>query len=127
MPLTLPLISTAHAEPFNAVLKLGNREVGVLQRHGTERDKALRPLRHDLGETFVHHAREFLTHARVGPVVRLLRCGRDRLDVDAHAVHVFQAHFDAGELCRAVVVLLLVRLAGERVGELDLHFVLARD
>jgi hypothetical protein len=116
----------SHAEFFYTMLQLGNREVRILERHGAQADEAIRPPGHDLGQALVHLPGELGAHPRLGPVVGLLRGRRHRLDVDPHAVHVLQPHLDAGELGRALRHLLLVRLARERVGELDLHLVLRR-
>jgi len=38
--------------------KLGHREIGVLQRDGTERDEPLRPGRDDFCKAIVHRPRE---------------------------------------------------------------------
>src|SRR5882762_6404629 len=64
--------------------------------------------------------------AGLGPVVGLLRRGAHRLDVDAHPVHVRDAHLDRGELGRPVVHLLDVDLAGELARELHRRLVLRR-
>ncbi len=76
-------------------------------------------------DALVHRAGELAALARVGPVVRLVGRRRYRLDVDAHAVHVLQAQLDAGELRAALLHLLRVGLARQRIGELDCRVVLA--
>ena len=128
MPLTLGLISTPRRPSLftqrssSATARstcCSGTVPSATKRSGQRRD--------DLGEPIVHHARQLDAQLRVGPVVALVRRGRHRLDVDAHAIHVLRA---ASRSSRASAPrslhLLDVDFARQRVGEHDGRLVLRR-
>jgi hypothetical protein len=67
---------------------------------------------HDLEETVVHHPSETPAEVRFRPVEDWGRRHRDRLHVDAHAIHVTQSNVGKSEAAYDLRdVLLVVRLA----------------
>ena len=118
-------LDAAHAELVDAAVEFGDRHVRVLQRDRAHRDETLGPGGDDFGEAVVDLARELAAEIGFRPVEALVRRRRDRLDVDAHAVHVLQPHFDRRQLGPAVLHLLDVDFARQRVGELAGRLVLS--
>jgi len=80
-------------EGFVQSLEFGDREIRGLKRHRAEPDEALRVAAADLGDEIVYGARRLAPEIGVGAVIGLAWCGRDRLNVDPHSVHVLDAFF----------------------------------
>ena len=104
-------------EVLDAMIELLDCQLGVLQRHRSHADKAVRGVGHHLGDALVDFAREFRAIGRFGPVKEVIRRRAYRLDVHAHAVHVLQALRHAGQFWSAGRHLLDVGLTRDRVGE----------
>jgi len=66
-------LDAAQAELLHAIVQFRDRQARILQRHGSQADEALGPLRDDLGDALVHRARELGALARLAPVVGLVR------------------------------------------------------
>ena len=81
----------AHAEIVCEITQFLDGRVGVLQRHGAQRLEPAGILRRRLDELLVHQPGDLGPQLRVGPVVVLVHRDRDRLNVDAHAIHVGDA------------------------------------
>ena len=78
--------SAAQAEIADRVLELRGGEIGKLQRHGAERDEAVRMLLAPRGQRLVVHAHDLVGELalRVVPPVLI---DAERLHVDAALVH----------------------------------------
>ncbi len=108
-------LDAAQAERADRVVELLDRELGVLQRHRAEPDEAPRRGRHQRRDAFVHLAGQDCPALRRREIEELERRRADRLDVDAHAVHVVQPLVDAGQLRRTLPHLRHVGLAREGI------------
>ncbi len=82
----------AQAERLDAVDKLLDREIRMLQRHGREGDEALLMRRAEFGELFVLNPDELRREVALGLVPE--RIDAERLDVDALRVHRLDAVVD---------------------------------
>ena len=87
----------AQPERLHRALQLRHREFGCLHRHRAEADEAVRVLRDRRGDVVVDQARRVAAEFGRCPVEILRRSGGDRLDVDAHPVHVGDAALYRGE------------------------------
>ena len=77
----------AKAELVDSVRQLLGGEIGMLQRHGTEPDQAVRPHGDLFGHLLVEHAYHPLGKLRLGPVVLMLEVQRQHLNVDGLTIH----------------------------------------
>ena len=116
----------AHAEFLHAAFEFARRHRRILQGHRAHRHKAVRPGRGDFRQSLIGFACKFKSICRFGPVITLVGGRADRLDIDAHAIHVFQAHFDRRQLGAAILHLFDVHLFGQRIGELAGRLILGR-
>jgi hypothetical protein len=98
-------------------LQLGDGQFRRLERHRAEPDKAVRVIAADLGDVVVDDLGGGDAEIGRDAVEGLRRRGGDRLDVDPHAVHVFEPLLDRGELHAVAFGLLAVDLPCVLIGE----------
>ncbi len=90
-------LDAAQAERLHRALQLRHRKFGGLHRHRAEADESVGVPGDRCGNVVVDQARRVAAELGRRPVEILRRSGGDRLDVDAHAVHVGDATLDRGE------------------------------
>ena len=74
-------------------VKFGNGQLRRLKRHRAEPYKAVGVAATDLGDKIIDRARSRKPELGIGAIISLAGGGGNRLDVDPHPVHVFDALF----------------------------------
>jgi len=110
-------LDAAEPERFHKPFEFLNSQLGRLERDRPKPDEAIRVTPDDLGDVVVDKSRRRNAEIRLGPIEHLPWCGRDRLHVDAHHVHVGQPLFDRGQLCMHALHLLALHFTRPVVGK----------
>ena len=91
-------LDSPEAESVDRVFQLGHSGSHVLHRNRCQAHEAVRVAGHDVGQVLVLQPGELPPELGIGPVVELRRRHRDRLNVDAHPVHIGEADRGIGQL-----------------------------
>ena len=84
-------LDAAEPKRFVQPVEFGERQLGRLQRHCAEAGEAVGKAAAHLGDLVVENPRRGEAEIGIGAVIGLARRRRDRLDVDAHVIHVGDA------------------------------------
>ena len=88
-------LAALEAELLHRALQFGRGLVAVLQRHGAERDEAVRLARHIGRDAVIEHARRLDGDLDRHGEIALRRRRHHELHVEAHLVHVLQPLVEA--------------------------------
>ena len=114
-------LDASHPEIVCEIAQFLDGGIGVLQRHGAERLEPPGIPGCCLDELLVRQARDLRPQFGVGPVVVLVNRDRDRLDIDAHAVHVGDPDVEHVHLRFDRLELAPVHRLGDRVAVAEGH------